>query len=1021
MDLIGLAVKKPITIAMFSIIIILAGIFSLFHLPLELTPNVDFPRLSITTTWPDSSPEMVEAFVTSPIEAAVNTVNHIHSIRSTTIQGSSVIDIEFVRGTDMNFAAMELNEKISMVREDLPYGAYEPRVSKYVPDEFKTDSFFSIRLTGNYTLQELRRIGTDRIAPVLAGIEGVTHIDVTGGKDRVLEIIVDRDAVNLYGVSLGQIRMKLMQLGYRQSAGVIYDDNTRLNVLIDTPVQDIAHIENAVLAKQGNSLVRIRDVARVQDTYGRPRNISRINGLPAIVIQIKREAGSNVVQVAGRIKDNLKALERKLPGGLRMIVDTDQSVPIRENLANLGRRAVFSVFVIFIILYLFIHSYRAPLIILSTIFLSTLLTIFMFFICHISLNLLTLAGLALGFGMLVDNAIVVVENVFRHQRNGLSIYCAAETGTREVMLPIVASTMTTLAAFIPFLYLTGELRIYYLPFTMAVGFALVSSLAIAFTVSPCLIARIPIHSPCNEETESRSPVKNAYTRILSSIVKQRFVTIGAAAVILGLSIYVFDKYVTKGKLFEWGNSKTLAVYVGLPKGAQLERADALIRIFEDEALKTSFVEKTAATVSAEFAYLRITFPPSVQNSSGPYILKEQLIGKASLVAGAGVHISGYGEGYSNGSGFSIGASYRIKLLGYNYKKLDAIAGHIAKRLKQYVRVRNINTNMSVNYYQDKGKEMVLHVDRKRLNQYNMPMDYFLYNVQAFLRESLAWQRIRFNGAEVDYLLKFRGYNTFSIRDFMQSTINTPGGEHIRISQVASLEQREIMPEIVRENQQYMRIVGFEFRGPAKMGNRLLETIIETTRVPPGFKAEKQTYWFLTDKEEKEIHLILIISLILVFMVTAALFESLLHPFLILLTVPLSLAGVFFLFYITNSPFDRSAYIGVVLLCGIVVNDSILLVDHINRMRTQGLNMTEAAITGAAHRMRPILMTTFTTVGGLLPLVLLVHDKNDLWYSLALATIGGLISSTLMVLTVIPALYIIFETIHTKAQHFLSTI
>jgi len=1021
MNLIRLSVTRPIAVAMFSLIILLTGLFSMLKLPLELTPDVDFPRLSITTYWPDSSPEMVEAFVTSPLEAAVNTVSHIHKISSVSEQGQSVIDLEFVRGTDMNFTAMDLNEKISLVREELPYGAFEPQISKYVPKAFQTNRFFSLRLTGNYSIQELRRIGLERIAPALMSVEGVTHVDVIGGQDRVIEIIVDQKAIKLYHITLEQIRSKLLQMGYRQSVGVIYQGSTRINLMVDTPLDKISQIENAVLLKRGSAIIRIKDVASVRDTYGRPRSISRINGFPAIVVNVEREAGSNIVEVVDRIMAKLKILEKKLPHGLTMIVDNDQSIPIRNNLRSLGQRALFSIFVIFVVLYIFIRSFRVPFIILSTIFFSTLLTVTLFFVFHISLNLLTLAGLALGFGMLVDNAIVVVENVFRHQRLGRNIVEASALGTEEVMMPIIASTLTTIAAFIPFLYLTGELRIYYLPFTMAVGFSLLSSLAVAFTVTPSLIARFPTFLESTGEKHHDRVFLSLYQRFVAVMTRHRFITLMSALILLASSIYVFDKYVTKGKIFEWGNKETLSVYVSMPKGAQLKRADALIKVFEDAALKASYVEKTSTTISPEYAYMRITFSKQVRNSALPYMLKEKLISKASLVAGAGVSISGFGEGYHNGSGMSYSSNYRIKILGYNYNKLEMIANDLKERLKHYIRVKNINTNLSRNYYLGTGTEMVLKVNRERLNKFNMTMDFFLYHLQAYLRESLAWQRIRYSGTEVDYLLKFKGFNSFSIRELMKSTITSPDGEEIRISQVAELKQRKIMPEIVREDQQYMRLVGFEYRGPYKMGDRLLETIIKTTQVPPGFKLERDTYWFFSKEEKKQISLVLIVSLFLVFLVTAGLFESILHPFLILLTVPLSLVGVFFIFYLANSPFDRSAYIGVVLLGGIVVNDSILLVDHINALRRKGEDLFNAAILGARDRVRPILMTTFTTIGGLLPLVFLVKDKSDIWYSLALATIGGLFSSTLMVLTVIPALYITLEKVKARYKRFMRSI
>ena len=1015
MNLIETSVKRPVAVAMACLAVLITGLFSVSHLPLEISPDVDFPQLTVTTSWFDTSPEIVEAFVTSPIEAVANTVTNVHEVSSISDEGQSSVTIEFSRGTDMDFAAMELNEKLSIVREELPYGVMPPQIVKYVPREFQTGQFFSIRLTGAYSLQELRRIGIEKIKPSLMGIENVADVRVQGGQDREIQILIDKEALNHYNLTPGQVQTVLRDLGHRQSVGGVYDANKRITLFVDTPLMGTSEIENAILYHRSGTIIRIKDVAQVRDTYGRPQNLSRIDGHPAVVLNIERESGSNTVKVVDRILDKMDEMRTTLPPGLRLIIERDQSREIRTNLSNLSRRAVFSVLVIFLVLMAFLRTFKAPLLILSTIFFSVLLAINLFFIFKISLNLLTLAGLALGFGMLVDNAIVVVENIARYCRDGVSRVSSAVTGTKEVILPIAASTLTTVVVFIPFLYLTGDLRIYYLPFTMAVGFSLLSSLVVAFTFTPSLTARIAAgHAWASGDEKSFLPLK-WYKIILGWIIQHRGIVLILALLILGGSSYVFQKYVPKGRIFSWGGIRTyLSVRITMPRGAELERTDAIIRTFEDEAVGKPYVDKVTTSVSSERASVMITFPKAVEQTAYPLILKEILINTASLIAGPRVSVYGYGEGfYSGGGGSSAGR--RIKVLGYNYSHVQRIAEDLGRRLRRYSRVRDINTNASGWYYQGDVYEIVLRVDRERLSQFHITPTVLLLTVQTHLKESLSSQRVRMGGREVDYLIKFQGHREFSMEDLENLLIKTQTGETVRLRDVSRIERRRTMNRIVRENQQYQRLVSFEYRGPPKLCERLMDTIIETTHLPPGYKVEKFTYFYLQEEEKRQIYFVLAVSLFLVFLVTAGLFESFLHPFLILFTVPLSLSGVFLIFYFTGTSFDRSAYIGLILLGGIVVNDSIILVDHINLLRKKGMNIREAIIQGTCDRLRPILMTTFTTIGGLLPLVLLSQSTKDIWYSLALATIGGLMASTLMVMTVIPALYISFERVKIRVR------
>jgi len=1059
----SLSLRRPIATAMVYLIILATGLFSLSRLPLELTPDVDFPKLSVSTLWPDSSPEMVEMFITSPIEAVAATVTGVRKVKSISEEGQSTVEIEFERGTHTDFAAFELNEKLSLSREELPYGSLPPRIQKYVPKEFQTDVFLSYRLTGPFDLQTLRRFAKEKLRPPLLSIDGVADVRVLGGVDREIRIELDPKKLEALGISEEAVERAIEELGLRQAAGHLVQGGVKREIIIDEPIRDVETLRKAVIQSAppgsldplGPRLVRLQDVALVTDASAEPLSLSRINGQPAVTVHLEKEPGTSTIAVADAVFKKLEVLRKNFPPGLVLLKERDQSQRMRQELKDLTSRAGFCILVIFVVLLVFLRRLKAPLIILSTIFFSVLLTVNFFYFTGLTLNLLTLAGLALGFGMLVDNSIVVLDSIERHWRRGSDLLSAAEVGTSSVALAIGASTLTTLVVFVPFLYMTGELRLYYLPFAIAVGLSLLSSLLVAFTLTPVLAVKMlrrasgdsKTRGPVRTETgyeilesgaerqetradfsgmDSSAPSQNnlserdqrsrwteLYARFLAFSIRHRWGVVLLALGLFGGSYYLFHKHVPRGQLFAWGRDTYLIISIQMPTGSELEATDAVARFFEEKLLGPGrpHFDKITTEVYDEEATLRITFPPAVEVSPQPLDLKEELTALATQFAGAEVRVYGFGPSFFGGG--AAAPNFHIKVLGYNYNEVKRIAEAVGRVLERNVRVRDVETSASEWYWRSDLFETVLRVDRPRLSRYGLSSAEVLRALQSYVRGTLRWQRLKVLGEEIDYRIKMRGYRNFTVDDLRRLVLRSGGHEEIRLSDVAEISERKVLSRIVREDQQYQRWVTFEYRGPWKMGDRLVENVIRNTHLPPGYKLERPTFFFMQREEEQQVLAILALALLLVFMVTAALYESLLHPFVILLTVPLALIGVFWIFFLTGTPFDRSAYIGVILLGGIVVNNAIVLVDHINRLRQKGQAWRQAVIQGSVERVRPILMTTATTVFGLLPLVLFTESKAGLWYSLALATIGGLTVSSLLVLTATPALYAASEALQPR--------
>jgi len=1038
---IRISINRPTTIAMVYIAIAAVGAASFLDIPVELLPDVDYPQLSVNTTWSGASPEVVESFLTAPLEGAAQQVKGVRKIVSESSEGSSEITVEFARDVDMDFARLELMERIQSIRDELPPDV-RPRVEPYVPREFQSGERVDLQYTlaGSHTFERLRRYAEDELRPRIVAVDGVETVIVWGGEERQIRVELDREKMEAFAVRPADVYMALDAAELVRTAGKLLRGSTEWVVSIRNDVGGVAELESLVVVPDTlgtGELVRVGDVARIRDATADPTNFFRINGQPAVNFAVFRGIGTNAIRVSDAVKDKVAELRADLPPGMRITLERDGSEEIRRQLTDLRLRALAAAIVIFLVLLLFLGSFRTAGIVFATVVFSVLIAVNLLYFGQFSLNVLTMAGLAMGFGLMVDNSIVVLENIYRRWRSqGEGPREAAERGTRQVALPIVAGTLTTVIVFVPFLYLQGELRLYYLPFAYAVGFSLLASLFVAFSFVPGLAARAlsgggggSLAAAAGRAEAEREALDDGPAPAVAGQPRQPFyvrfyrgvlsfaldhplliilITVGA---FYG-SYRLFDQHVVKGAIWGrgWGQQTYISIFINLPRGAELQRTDELARTFEARLRTMPEVERFTTNVSPDRAFIRVTFPDSLENTQVPVAIKEQMVAYSYLFAGAEVRVYGYGPSFYGGGGAP--PSYTVKLLGYNYERLREIAEDLAGRLQRFSRVREVNTNVSPGWgwAREKVFEFYLSVDRERLAGYGLTVEELLGYVGSNISGQIGPpQRIKVSGEEVTYSLKLEGYREFSFTDLRELLVPTPTGELVRLSDVASVGRREVLNRIVRENQQYQRLVGWEFRGPQKLGDRVRDVALAATALPAGYSIEKERGVFWTGEEQQQIYTVLIFAVVLIYMVTAALFESLRAPFVVLLTVPLALIGVFLVFFYTGAAFTRSAYIGVIMMAGIVVNNAILVVYHINEIRRGGAALKEAVIQGTLERVRPILMTTLTTVMGLLPLILFSETIDaTIWNALALATIGGLIASTIFVLTSIPVLYYLFE-------------
>ena len=1017
--MIKLSVGRPVAVAMAYFALAFLGARAWLNIPVELMPNASLPRLSVNGSWGGASPETVEAFLTSPLEAEIQLVEGVEKVTSMSYEGRAEIDVLFNRDTDMDFARLDLAERLAKLEESvLPPGVTGVSVSQYVPQEFQQSqnrALMGYTFTGPRTLASLREHLVDVVVPQLSQIPGVGLVSVSGGRERILEVELDKEVMAALGVSTSDVSSKLRSLDLVREAGAIREGEQQWTVTIRNRPASVEDISEAVVSTDGERVVRISDIAvAVRHTYEDAWQHYRVNARPAVRMNILKEIGSNSVEVADRVKERMERVKGLNPPNTRFILDRDESEEIRRDMADKRTRAAISMLVVFAVLFLFL-SIRASLVVFATIFFSVLIAINVIYFAGFTLNRFTLMGLAAGFGLYVDNSIVVLENIYRRWQAGDSSRDAILKGARHVVLPILAATLTTLIVYAPWLYLTGEQRVYYLPMGIMIVLSVIGSVLVAFTFIPALIGKLlPQRDPSVLDGVPRHEpfYQRFYRGLVTRTLKWPWVTVFVPILLLAGSWYLFDRNVVRGRVWFGGGSQSsfISISIELPRGSDIDRTDQLTKFFEERLLQMPEIKDFTTNVYATNSRTIVTFPEHLEYTDVPVRIKEQLFAYSLGFARAEVRVYGYGPSFYGGGGGG-GGNYSIQILGYNYEQVRDIAEVLGARLRRQARIRDVDTNASFRSWgRDRATEFAVIIHRDRAAQHGVSVSHLVTEINSAIQGRVAsGEAIKMGGDEIPYAVKLEGYREVDLHELRKTLVVTPAGDAIRLGELISIEERNLLSAIRREDQQYERTVRYEFRGPYKLGDLVHTSFIDATDVPPGYTVKKASGYNWSREDQREIMMVLLVAIFLVFMVTSALFESIWLPLCVLLTVPMALIGVFLIFFYTNAHFTREAYIGVIMMGGIVVNNAILLVDHINRVRREtGLALKRAILKGTMERVRPILMTSTTTIGALLPLVLFSPSANaNIWNALALTLIGGLIASTFLVLTVTPALYLLF--------------
>ncbi len=999
-------IDRPVATAMLFLALLATGVYSFLNTPIELAPKESFPMVDIVTAWYGVPPEVVQTQVTSPLEEACATVKGITKMTSTSQIGMSRITLEFDPKTNMEFAQLVLREELAKTRPVLPPGV-RPVLQPYVPEDFRVRPFLEYTVSGNYGLQELQELVKEKLEIGLGSVRGVSGVEVAGGSEPEIRVTLDEDRIKALGLHPYTVNAAIGGRLGTYPTGRVRRGNREFLFKFADRIDSLDELRDTVVAHSGANPILVRDVARVELTYADIRQIHRINGRPTVSLTVSKERGANTLRVARDVKAKLEAVKRELPPGLDFKGVDDESEEIRKNLNDLYLLAGLITAIVFVMVFVVLRRVRPSLLILSSIAFSVVITFNLIYAFGISLNMLTLGALALGFGMFVDNSIVVFENILRLREGGMAPREAAVRGPREVFVAVLASTATTMAVFFSFPFFQGKLKIYYLPLAIVIASAMAASLLVSFTLvpslSPHLLSARAGAAPARERRGSR------FEKALGFLIRHPIEILLVVAALLFGSYKWFRSEVTLGRWYSWYSKEYLYVRIGMPPGTDIARTDETIRAFEEKVMAQDGEKEMNVRIVPENAQAIIGFPPEVERSYVPYALKEELIQMATQFAGIDVSVSGFDpQYYASSMGAGTYYSSRIKFTGYNLRKLKEITADLEKTLRRNPRIKEVRTVSSrFGWWRGDTVEDILKIDKAALKRYDVDPAYLYFALQTMIQGTFGQPaRIRTEGKDITVSVKSPDAATLDMRGLNEALVRTRGGEYLRLGEIAAFAEAAIPGSIDREDQQFQQTIMWEFRGPAKAEERYRKAVFDSLHLAPGFAATLDEQWYVTEEEQEQINFAIAVALVLIFMILAALYESFVTPFFILLAVPLALIGVFVAFVVAKAPFDPTAYIGVILLSGIVVNNAILLVDHINLRRREGLGLLEAVVRGTKDRVRPILMTTATTVFGMLPLLLIGAEANkrQIWSSLALCTVGGLATSTLLILFVIPVLY-----------------
>ncbi len=1001
-DMIELALKRPVTVLILFLIAVAFGVFAVQHIQVDLLPDVKQPSVSVRTIWPQATPETIQKEVSSPIDEITGRIAGVTEVTSESYYGHSTVNILFERDVHMDYVLFQLKEELAQLRGRLPRQVWGPDVRARRPEEVRRaeQRFFEFKVSAGMPLQDVRTFVRKEIQPRVAAVDGVSNVQISGGSDRVVKVLLDRERLHYLNLTSTEIGGRLSDLSIKYAAQPLISGDDRLELLVDDSVTTVEELANAPVAVRGDRVLLLKDVAVVRMGYGTLYSMSRVDGMPTISVMVEKTRDANTIDAADRCRRLIADLGERFPN-VRFEILEDAGEVIGDQVSGLAIRAGMIIVLVLVTLIVFLMSLRTPLVIALTIVLSSIITVDLFYLFDLTINFVSLSGLALGFGMMVDNAIVVAESIIVQLDSGKTRSAAVLDGTREIAGSIVASTLTTVGGFFAFVFLSGRLAALYLPLALAIVFSLMASLAVAFTLIPMLFFWTGLRA------RSRAWIHFEFLRTPLTWVR-RFAPVAIALVLLlGWGSYrKFDKEVSRGDFFFQPDTQNIYIRIRMPGESDIGTIDDVLQPFESRVVGRDGVEHVVLNVYRDSGAIKIGFTEDTRGTAFPFQIKQEMIAVAAELAGITVSVSGLDQDsyYSSPGGGGGWMNSHVTITGYSYDRVKRIAESLSRHVLKERRVNESNVEFTERgWWGGDQDEMVIRLKAEAIRRNQVSVHRLVSFISQNLETDTA-SRIRMDGEEINLEIRFEGFEGLSRADLLGLKYETGSGQWVRLGDLISFDKVKMGSTISKKNQKYLARVEWNYRGSNKRARAFNESVFEELVLPPGYTKEIDTT-YMTGEEQKMIYVSYLVAIVVIFLILAAYFESLVLPLPVLLSVPFGMIGVFLIFVYGGYSFDSSAYMGMILLFGIVVNNAILYVDHYRH------DPQRDPVNASLRRVRPVLLTTLTTVVGMLPLVLNTSGASktqQVWVSLGIATIGGLSASAILIIGFMPAFIVAFE-------------
>lgn len=1002
------SVNRPVTTIMCILIVFLAGVFAYSSLELAYMPTVDLPVAIVSTTYSGTGPEEMEDLVTKPIEETMATLTGVDTITSQSSTGSSMVAIQFVDGTDLDSAVNDMRDKLDRVKGRLPDDADDPSIMKM---DINAQTIEVGITSDKLSSSALYEIIDNNISSQFEKISGVASVDIRGGQEKEIQITVDPDKINNYGITMSAISQTLSTENNNTPGGSLYQGTSELQIKVRGKFKSLEDIKNLFVTTKGGNRVLLKDVATVEETTKEQDRVSYVNGKEGILLSLSKQSDANIVTVSDNVNKTIETLKQQYPDLEYSMMSTTADY-IKLSLSNVTSTAFQSALIAVIVLLIFLRNWKTSLVIGVSIPTSIMATFALMYLKGMTMNVLSMGGVVIGIGMLVDNSVVVLDNISKHYAMGKSPKNAAIEGTQEVGMAIFASTLTTVAVFGPMLFISGTMGKMLQDFCYTICFALSASIVVALTFVPMAFAVITGKNKKKNERKGGllskidnvlagflAKMDNGYGRILTVALKNRGKVLIIVVVFFIATAATFTQ--VGMDLMSKTDEGALSVSAEMPSGASFDETQKMLNkilaaIGEIPEQKNMSANAGGGTFTGDAITININLVDKEDRTRSTEEIKNEVEQKVSNIAGADIKVS---EG-SAAMGSMGGNGYTVNVLGDDSDTLKMISDDLIEKLKEIPNSDNVESSLD-----NSIPEVNIVIDRAKAAQYGLTTSQVASLVSMANSGSTATE-YNVDGTEIDVTIKYPDEDINYIKDLNNLTITSSTGSIIPLTQVASIEMSDSEVTIKRENQhRYVQLTG-EIQGmDSSTQQKTVKEILDSYVFPENYSYEFDGRMEMMNDTFQSLFTVFIVAILLIYMIMASQFESFVYPFIIMFSIPLAITGGVAGLFVTGLSISSTAMLGFIMLVGMVVNNAIVLVDYTNQLRGKsGCTCDEALMMAGPNRLRPILMTTLTTIIGMLPMAFALGSGMESQQPMAVTIIFGLTVSTVITLILIPVLY-----------------